>query len=422
MTWTMWAALIVVVGTVWGLVKKYETRLVLLVSGLIMTILSLDPMAAFQQFDKSMTNNSLIIVICSSMGFAAVMNLTKCDLHLVSLLTKPLNKLGLLLLPCCMIVTGITSLAISSLSGMCAAIGPTIVALMVRAGFRPAMAAATVIASTLPSFWSPGSSHNIFVAKLAEWDVMQFVTYTGLRTTMISIFCIVCLTVVCFIYGDFKKGGFASEGGVNHSDVELPEHPNPLWALAPLLPVIILFVIAFWFPSIKISVATAMLFGFIYTIIVTRANPAELLKKFFDGMGRGYGNVLGLIIAAGVFAAGLRTCGVIDVFVEYLKHSSEVAKLGAAIGPMVLGIMTGSGDAAGFAFNEAVTPHAPEFGMTIPDLGYIAIVSATLGRLSSPIAAGVIIIAGIANVSPIEVIKRSLPVNIAVMVFLYIIS
>ncbi len=60
--------------------------------------------------------------------------------------------------------------------------------------------------------------------------------------------------------------------------------------------------------------------------------------------------------------------------------------------------------------------------MTIPDLGYIAIVSATLGRVSSPIAAGVIIIAGIAQVSPIEVIKRSLPVNIGVMLFLYFIS
>ena len=434
MTWTMWAALIVVVGTVWALIKRYETRLVLLTSGLIMTILSLDPMAAFEQFDKSMTNNSLIIVICSSMGFAATMNLTKCDLHLVSLLTKPLNKLGILLLPCCMIVTGITSLAISSLSGMCAAIGPTIVALMIRAGFRPAMAAATVIASTLPSFWSPGSSHNGFVAKLAEWPVMDFITYTGFRTLLISIVCIVFLTVACFIFGDFKKGGFENEG-VHKSNVELPEHPNVLWAFAPLLPVVLLFVIAFWFPNVKMSVATAMLFGFIYTMIVTRSNPTELItmivtrsnpteliKKFFDGMGHGYGSIIGLIIAAGVFAAGLRTCGVIDVFVEYLKNSSEVAKLGAAIGPMALGIMTGSGDAAGFAFNEAVTPHAPEFGMTIPDLGYLAIVSATLGRVSSPIAAGVIIIAGIANVSPLEVIKRSLPVNAAVLVFLYFIS
>ena len=421
MTWTMWAALIVVVGTVWALIKRYETRLVLFTSGLIMTILALDAMAAFEQFDKAMTNNSLIIVICSSMGFAATMNLTKCDLHLVSLLTKPLNKLGILLLPCCMIVTGITSLAISSLSGMCAAIGPTIVALMIRAGFRPAMAAATVIASTLPSFWSPGSSHNGFVAKLAEWPVMDFITYTGFRTLLISIVCIVFLTVACFIFGDFKKGGFENEG-VHKSNVELPEHPNVLWAFAPLLPVVLLFVIAFWFPNVKMSVATAMLFGFIYTMIVTRSNPTELIKKFFDGMGHGYGSIIGLIIAAGVFAAGLRTCGVIDVFVEYLKNSSEVAKLGAAIGPMALGIMTGSGDAAGFAFNEAVTPHAPEFGMTSPDLGYLAIVSATLGRVSSPIAAGVIIIAGIANVSPLEVIKRSLPVNAAVLVFLYFIS
>lgn len=421
MTWIMWAALIVVIGTVYALIKRYETRLVLLTSGLIMCALSMDPFAAFQQFDKSMTSSSLIIVICSSMGFAAVMNITKCDLHLVSLLTKPLNKLGILLLPCCMIVTGITSLAISSLSGMCAAIGPTIVALMIRAGFKPAMAAATVIASTLPSFWSPGSSHNGFVAQLANWSVMDFVTYTSMRTLLISVVCIALLMVVCVVYGDFKKGGFANEG-VNQTDVELPENPNVLWAFAPLLPVVLLFVIAFWFPSIKISVATAMLFGFIYTLIVTRANPTDLIKKFFDGMGRGYGNILGLIIAAGVFAAGLRECGVIDVFVEYLKHSSEVAKLGAAIGPMLLGIMTGSGDAAGFAFNEAVTPHAPEFSMTIPDLGYIAIVSATLGRVSSPIAAGVIIIAGIAQVSPIEVIKRSLPVNIGVMLFLYFIS
>ena len=421
MTLTAWIAIAVILVTVYCLIKRYETRLVLLTSGLIMTILSLDPMAAFEQFDKSMTNNSLIIVICSSMGFAATMNLTKCDLHLVSLLTKPLNKLGILLLPCCMIVTGITSLAISSLSGMCAAIGPTIVALMIRAGFRPAMAAATVIASTLPSFWSPGSSHNGFVAKLAEWPVMDFITYTGFRTLLISIVCIVFLTVACFIFGDFKKGGFENEG-VHKSNVELPEHPNVLWAFAPLLPVVLLFVIAFWFPNVKMSVATAMLFGFIYTMIVTRSNPTELIKKFFDGMGHGYGSIIGLIIAAGVFAAGLRTCGVIDVFVEYLKNSSEVAKLGAAIGPMALGIMTGSGDAAGFAFNEAVTPHAPEFGMTIPDLGYLAIVSATLGRVSSPIAAGVIIIAGIANVSPLEVIKRSLPVNAAVLVFLYFIS
>lgn len=426
MSWTIWAALLVVIITVYGLIKRFETRLVLLVSGLAMCCLSIDPMAAFAQFDKSMTNSSLIIVICSSMGFAACMTLTKCDLHLVSLLTKPLNKLGFLLLPCCMIVTGITSIAISSLSGMCAAIGPTMVALMIRAGFRPAAAACIVIASTLPSFVSPGSSHNVFVAKLSEWPVMDFITYTAPRTMLISAICIAVTMAICLLFGDFRKGGFGNEKLADKEAAagaaELPANPNALWALAPLLPVIMLFVISLCFPSVKMSVATAMLFGMIYAIIVTRSNPTVIIQKFFDGMGRGYGNILGLIIAAGVFAAGLRSCGVIDLFVEYLKHSNEIAKIGAALGPYVLGVMTGSGDAAAFAFNEAVTVHAPDFGLTVPDLGYLAIVSATLGRVSSPIAAGVIIIAGIANVSPIEVVKRSIPIQLITLAILYFIS
>lgn len=426
MTFAMWGALIVVIGTVWALIKRYETRLVLLTSGLLMTLLSLDPYAAFQQFDKSMTNGSLIIVICSSMGFAAVMTLTKCDLHLVSLLTKPLNKLGILLLPCTMVVTGVCSIAISSLAGLCAAIGPTMVALMIRAGFRPAVAAATVVASTLPSFISPGSSHNGFVAKLADVPVMDFITYTVPRTAIISVVCIVLMVLVCFLYGDFKKEGFHenNEGAlVKQAEAsELPENPKVLWAFAPLLPVVILFVVSLTWPELKMSVATAMLIGMLYTLVVTRSDPADVMKKFFDGMGRGYGNILGLIIAAGVFAAGLRTCGVIDLFVEYLKGSSEIAKIGAAVGPLVLGIMTGSGDAAAFAFNEAVTVHAPEFGLTIPDLGYLAIVSATLGRVTSPIAAGMIVIAGIANVSPLDVVKRTAIANIGTLIVLYMIS
>ena len=75
-----------------------------------------------------------------------------------------------------------------------------------------------------------------------------------------------------------------------------------------------------------------------------------------------------------------------------------------------------------FAFNEAVTPHASSFGMTIPDLGYLASVAATFGRVSSPLAAGVIVISGIAGVSPIEVIKRSAPVQICTLAFLFFIS
>ena len=99
MTWTVWAAIVIVILTVAALIKRYETRLVLLASGFLMTCLSLDPMQGLNAFAKSMTNSGLIMAICSAMGFAFVVQMTKCDVHLVKLLSAPLINLGLLLIP-----------------------------------------------------------------------------------------------------------------------------------------------------------------------------------------------------------------------------------------------------------------------------------------------------------------------------------
>ena len=195
---------------------------------------------------------------------------------------------------------------------------------------------------------------------------------------------------------------------------------NLLWAIAPLVPVALLLCMTL-FTSTKISVATAMLIGTIYALAVTRTSPAEVSRKFFDGMGKGYGNILGIIIAAGVFAAGLRAAGLVDLLVAALTGSSEWARIGGAFGPYLMGVLTGSGDAAAFAFNEAVTPHAAEFGMTIPSLGYLAVVCGSFGRLSSPLCGGLILVAGIAGVSPIDIVKRSAPVMAVMLAAAYFI-
>ena len=84
-----------------------------------------------------------------------------------------------------------------------------------------------------------------------------------------------------------------------------------------------------------------------------------------------------------------------------------------------MGVMTGSGDAAAFAFNEAVTPHAAEFGMTIPSLGYLATVAGSFGRLSSPLCGGLILVAGIAQVNPMDIVKRSFPVMFVMLLAAY---
>ena len=370
---TIGLALLVVCATVYALIKRYETRLVLLTAGLVMTLIAMDPMAAFKQFDKSMTNGSLIIAICSALGFAGVISLTGCDRHLVRLLTKPLGKLGIFLLPACILVGFVVATAIPSMAGMSAAVGPTLIPLLVRAGFRPAMAAAAVASCVMAGYFNPGVSHNPFIAKLAGMEVMEFVGGYANVTFMVCGCLVVLMTGVCVAYGDFKKGGFedAAQTEEEHQD----EKVNVLCALAPLVPLIILMSDSVWFPKAGIDVVAAMLIGIVVIALITMMNPSEISKAFFKGMGSGYAQVIGLIVAAGVFTAGLQTTGTVGACIEALKSSNDLARWGAAIGPFLMAVGTGSGEAAIWAFNQAVTPLASSFGMESHSLGLLAIMA-----------------------------------------------
>lgn len=420
MSYTIIVSLVIVCVTVWALIKRYETRMVLIAAGLVMAIISLDPMMAFQQFDKSMTNANLIIAICSAMGFAGVISLTKCDVQLVALLLKPLRSMGIFLLPASMCVAGFCSVAIPSTAGLCAAVGPTLIPILVRAGFKPAIAAAGLVASVFPAFFNPGISHDVFVAKLANMEVMDLIATISTQTLVVVASLIIATTVICVIYKDYTRPDKNGTPAEQQMASNLPEKINLAYAIAPLVPIGLLLICTLYF-NFKISVATAMLVGAIYALAVTRTSPAECTTKFFDGMGQGYTKILGIIIAAGVFAAGLRAAGVIDLLVEFLQNSNEWAKIGGSIGPFIMGVMTGSGDAAAFAFNEAVTPHAETFGMQIHNLGMLAAFTGGLGRTASPLAGGVILVAGLAGVSPMDIVKRSAPVAIVGLIVTYIV-
>ena len=140
MTLTAWIAIAVILVTVYCLIKRFETRLVLFTAGLFLCCIAMKPMAALDQFAKSMANASLIMAICSSMGFAYVVTTTGCDKNLVKFLAAPLNKLGILLIPATTIITSFINVAIPSASGCAAAVGATFIPVMIRAGIRPAAA------------------------------------------------------------------------------------------------------------------------------------------------------------------------------------------------------------------------------------------------------------------------------------------
>lgn len=405
MSLTFWAALVIVALTLVALVKRYETRLVLCVSGLLMCIISLDPMAAYNQFAKSMTTGNLIQSICSAMGFAFLVSYTKCDIHLVQLLTRPMKSLGLFLIPCCTLLTAVINAAIPSAAGCAAAVGATLIPLMIRSGITPAGAGAAVLAGTYGSNFNPGGAHPVMISGMAGIEPMEFIIENALTYTVLSLVGALMITVVEVFLRDHKGSG--DLGNIQTDTTGGISKVNILYAIAPMVPLVILLLGNTYVPAIKMGVAQAMLIGVTYTMIVTRINPQNAFKEFFNGAGKGYGNVLGIIISAGVFAAGLREAGVVDALIEALKQANEYARVGGALGTWAMAVLMGSGDAATFAFNEAVTPHAAEFGMTISELGNTVMCAAQLGRTMSPIAGVVILLAGMSQVSPIDLVKRT---------------
>ncbi|MGF1761191.1 C4-dicarboxylate transporter DcuC [Photobacterium sagamiensis] len=397
-------ALVVVIATILAMVKGYETRLVLITSGLAMGFIALDPLGGFDAFAKRMTSGSLIQSICSVMGFAFVMKYTKCDLHLVRLLSAKIDKVKLLIIPAGTMITFGVNIALPSAAGSAAAAGAAIIPVMIRAGVQPAVAAAAVIGGTFGSMLNPGMAHNPFIGDMAGISPMDVIMNHQLPTIIAMLLGAVVLTTIAVVKKEHT--GYIIDGETS----ELEEvKVNFLWAIAPIVPIVLLLLGATIVPELKMGVPQAMLIGVLYTFVVTRANPAEVTKSFFSGMGEAFANVFGIIIAAAVFVFGLKATGLVDAGLGFLIGYPELAKLLGPAGTSALAVLTGSGDAAAFAFNEAMTPSAADFGLTIPDMGSATVLAGCFGRAMSPVAGATIVAAAIAGVSPLEAAKRQWP-------------
>ncbi|ASM37446.1 C4-dicarboxylate transporter DcuC [Campylobacter sputorum] len=413
----LFLSLVGIFAVVFLLIKKRDTKTVLIGVGLILCVICLQPMSAFAAFTKSMTNANLIKAICASMGFAYVMKVTKCDQHLVAVLTKPIKNLGFFLIPLATILTYFINIAIPSAAGCSAAVGATLIPLLMASGVRPSMAAASVLAGTFGSVLSPGASHNIYVTDLVVksgnaaytvQDVIKVQMPNAFASLVIVAICISLMAIILKDYDKTKDYTIKTNG-----KEEVINKANPLYALMPIIPLAILVIGGTGLSDTqflkwtKMGVAEAMILGAIISIFATWTDPQKITKEFFNGMGSAYAEIMGIIIAAGVFVAGLKACGAIDWVIEFLKHEQTYVKFGGTFIPFIMGVVTGSGDAATMAFNTAITVHAADLGFAQDKLGMAAEIAGSLGRSASPIAGACIVCAGIAMANPVELAKRT---------------
>ncbi|USE39799.1 C4-dicarboxylate transporter DcuC [Endozoicomonas sp. SCSIO W0465] len=135
------------------------------------------------------------------------------------------------------------------------------------------------------------------------------------------------------------------------------------------------------------------------------------LQDLFDNMGKVFATVVTLIIAGETFAMGLKSIGAVDA----LLHAGSQAGFSASIIVLFMAILTftisalmGSGNAAFFSFAPMVPDIAHRIGANVAEMMLPIQLSAGMGRTISPIAGVIIAVAGIAGLSPFDIVRRTL--------------
>lgn len=401
------SSIVVVIATVYCLVKRYETRLVLFCSGLVLTLIGGAPMDTMKAFSHAMLETKLFESIIAVMGFAMVMKATECDKHLINLLIKPLRKAGAFLIPGAVLVTFFINISITSSAGCSAAVGSILIPLMMAAGIHPAIAGACIYAGTYGAMFNPGYPQVSLIVSVTDADPVYIVANHFYPLLACGVIGAISLWVIAKLRRE--DNGYELPPGTISKDGEFKVKLSH--AIVPLIPIAILVSGSMGLvPAFKpIAISHAMIIGCFCAFLVSRKNPQQLSKEFWKGAGDAFGHVFGIIICALVFVGGLSTVGLIQQFIQMMIENPSIAKVSSSVGPFIIGIMSGSGDAASVAFNKAVTIHAATFGLDGASMGSVVAISGALGRTMSPVAGGMIICATLAGVSPVETAKRNAP-------------
>jgi len=440
----IWVGLLIVVLAFVAIIKNYETRLVLITAGVLMCVLAAIGAAfgwlnlsytynkvayegasavfygGFDKFIGALISSSLVPAICVCMGFAAIMDYTKCSESLVNLLTAPLHKVRALVVPGAVIITWVINIVIQSASGCAATVGTLLIPMMIGLGVNPAVAAAAVLIGTWGNAMNPAGAFVVQVANIAK-EVNPDSNVNGgtvvgsymWQAILILVISAALLTVIDIIINRKKTAG-ANTGAAVRNDGER----NIIKAIIPFLP-LVLVILSVRGVLPNMDVAVWMLIGSVIGLLVDVKHVQDTIKQFFKGMGDGYREIITLMAAASIFAYGMTAIGLVGALTDLMKNSTAIAKLSAAVGPFMLAFVTGSGNAATTAFNQSVTIHAQDMGFTVESMGSIAVLAGCLGRDCSPVAGVTIIVAKMAGVEPMKIVKYAIiPMVVAMALFL----
>ncbi|RRO08346.1 anaerobic C4-dicarboxylate transporter DcuC [Pectobacterium aquaticum] len=361
----------------------------------------------------------MIMVLC---GFAAYMTHIGANDVVVKLVSRPLKMINspYLLMIAAYFVACLMSLAVSSATGLGVLLMATLFPVMVNVGISRG-AAAAICASPVALILSPTSGDVVLAAQASQ---MKLVDFAFKATLPISIMAIVCMAVAHFFWQRYLD----NKENVSHEMLDVSEITTDaprFYAILPFTPIMgVLVFDGKWGPELHIITVLVICMVLAAVLEFVRSFSA---KKVFDGldvayrgMADAFSSVVILLVAAGVFAQGLGTIGFISGLIGLAQSFGSgglVIMLVLVAITMLAAMTTGSGNAPFYAFVELIPKLASQMGINPAYLAIPMLQASNLGRTISPVSGVVVAVAGMAKISPFEVVKRtSVPVLVGLIV------
>jgi DcuC family C4-dicarboxylate transporter len=216
--------------------------------------------------------------------------------------------------------------------------------------------------------------------------------------------------------------------GSEHAEELVAFRINPVKAMVPLVPLVLLFTDTGLGPYSLLrslegppKILAAMLVGIVLAGLTSPRMSGQLTAAFFEGAGYAYTHVISLIVAASTFAEGVRLSGLVGMIVQALAGWPKATLVVGTLAPWALAVISGTGIAPAVSIMEFFVPVASTMNLDPIRLGTVAALGSHFGRTMSPAAAVVVMSARLAKVPASQLIGRvSIPLMIGGLVLIVV--
>ncbi len=436
-------SLVVIVWVGWMIAKKGYAAAVLLIAGVVLlacaVMLDIEPGIAIKKssgsefFDifkvvettLSSTLAGLGLSIMAMGGFAKYMDKLNAGRALYAVVGGPLKYIKSPYLLACMgfVVTQIVGMAIPSASGLALMMMVTLYPVLIRAGVSR-MTAVCIIGASRFFDLGPGSANCMLAAKTSGIEWAEYFLSWQMKIYFPLLICMLVSQYFVQRYWDKREGideGCAALQAQFAEEKEEKLSVPKIYALLPMIPLFILLifnptVIGAWGIKIKVGVPTTIVLSVLVAMLFELVRTRKLfevvggMKSFFEGMGKQFAVVVSLIVAGQVFGKGLIAIGAVDSLITGVESMGMGVGFMVLVMSLVIGVVAflmGSGNAPFFSFAALIPGIASKFGVHSADMLLPLQTMTGFGRTLSPVTGAIVAVAGLAGVSPFQIVKRN---------------